>query len=97
MLVTASLYPQGVRVDMPGSQQECTIIETPNAAEIEHLHGTLAIEAREQMLSLGLAPSGVSVPNMCFTVTYYRRSGDCLYYPELLIPVAGFARLSRRP
>lgn len=93
-LVTASLRPHEVHLDLAGRLQKYPTIDTPRVFEIEHRYGKLAIEVREQKLSLGWAPAEEPPPDIPIAVSYFR-ADDTLYYPEILIPVPGYVQISR--
>lgn len=94
-LLTVSLCPREVHFRLPGGLQKYPIIDTPSVFEIEHQYGKLAIEAREQTLSLRWGPTEEPPPNISITVSHIR-ADDSLYYPEFLIPLPGYALVSRK-
>lgn len=93
MLVTVSLRPDGARLDVSGRTEKISTIENASVREIAHQYGNVAIEVREQMLLLGLAPLEEMSPNIPMTVSYHR-ADNSLYYPEVLIPVPGYVQIS---
>lgn len=95
MLITASLRPDGVRLDLPGYTEKIPRIDDVSVLDIGFQYGKLAIEVRDQKLLLGLAPSEELPPNFTVTVSYHRVND--LYYPEVLMAVPGYAQISRRP